>query len=130
MNEEKYLIKKYPNRRLYDTRSSHYITLKDVKNMIRTGEDILVQDVKTGRDLTRDIIVQILTEQESEESPLFTTEMLKQFIRIQSPEKRDLFTLFLQEHMQWHSDQPLPGRAQEGEDSIESKSFFPVGCCG
>jgi polyhydroxyalkanoate synthesis repressor PhaR len=74
-------LKKYPNRRLYDTRTSSYITLADVKRMVLSGEDFEVRDAKTGEDLTRSILLQIILEEESGGVPMFSTEMLAQIIR-------------------------------------------------
>jgi polyhydroxyalkanoate synthesis repressor PhaR len=75
------ILKKYPNRRLYDTRNSSYITLADVKQMVLAGEDFEVRDAKTGDDLTRSILLQIILEEESGGVPMFSTRMLSQIIR-------------------------------------------------
>ena len=75
------VLKKYPNRRLYDTQSSSYITLADVKTMVLGGEDFEVRDAKDGSDLTRSILLQIILEEESGGVPMFSTEMLSQIIR-------------------------------------------------
>ena len=74
-------LKKYPNRRLYDTQTSSYITLTDVKRMVLSGEPFEVRDAKTGDDLTRSILLQIILEEESGGVPMFTTPMLAQIIR-------------------------------------------------
>lgn len=74
-------LKKYPNRRLYDTRSSSYITLADVKRMVLSGEEFEVRDAKTGEDLTRSILLQIILEEESGGVPMFSTSMLANIIR-------------------------------------------------
>ncbi len=65
------LIKKYPNRRLYDTRTSSYITLVDVRDLVLEHEEFQVVDAKTGDDLTRSILLQIILEEESAGIPLF-----------------------------------------------------------
>jgi polyhydroxyalkanoate synthesis repressor PhaR len=75
------VLKKYPNRRLYDTQSSSYITLADVKQMVLGGEDFEVRDAKDGSDLTRSILLQIILEEESGGVPMFSTETLAQIIR-------------------------------------------------
>src|SRR3954463_14348305 len=75
------LIKKYPNRRLYDTRTSSYITLADVKQMVLKQDDFQVVDAKSGDDLTRQILLQIILEEESAGSPLFSSDLLSQLIR-------------------------------------------------
>lgn len=75
------LIKKYPNRRLYDTRTSTYITLVDVKELVLGHEEFQVLDAKTGEDLTRSILLQIILEEESGGMPMFTSDLLAQMIR-------------------------------------------------
>jgi polyhydroxyalkanoate synthesis repressor PhaR len=75
------LIKKYPNRRLYDTKTSAYITLNDIKNIVLSLENFKVVDAKTDEDLTRSILLQIIIEEEAAGVPLFTTELLSQVIR-------------------------------------------------
>ena len=75
------VLKKYPNRRLYDTRTSSYITLADVKQMVLAAEDFQVRDAKTAEDLTRSILLQIILEEESGGVPMFSTESLAQIIR-------------------------------------------------
>lgn len=81
MSEPSRLIKKYPNRRLYDTKTSAYITLSDVKDLVLRVEDFKVVDAKTGDDLTRSILLQIILEEETCGVPLFTTDILSQMIR-------------------------------------------------
>jgi polyhydroxyalkanoate synthesis repressor PhaR len=75
------LIKKYPNRRLYDTKTSSYITLADVKQMVLKQEDFQVVDAKSGEELTRQILLQIILEEESGGVPMFTSDLLSQMIR-------------------------------------------------
>ena len=75
------VIKKYPNRRLYDTANSGYITLADVKQMVLDFVDFQVIDAKTGDNLTRSILLQIILEEESAGMPMFSSEMLSQMIR-------------------------------------------------
>lgn len=74
-------IKKYPNRRLYDTANSGYITLADVKQMVLDQIDFQVVDAKSGEDLTRAILLQIILEEESGGVPMFSTQALAQIIR-------------------------------------------------
>jgi polyhydroxyalkanoate synthesis repressor PhaR len=81
MTEPSRLIKKYPNRRLYDTKTSAYITLTDVRDLVLSTENFKVLDAKTGEDLTRSILLQIILEEESAGVPLFTTDLLSQMIR-------------------------------------------------
>ena len=75
------IIKKYPNRRLYDTETSAYITLAEVKDLVLGYKDFQVQDAKTGGDLTRAILLQIILEEESGGVPMFSTDMLANIIR-------------------------------------------------
>src|SRR5215472_5733086 len=75
------IIKKYPNRRLYDTETSAYITLAEVKDLVLGYKDFQVQDAKTGEDLTRAILLQIILEEESGGVPMFSTDMLANIIR-------------------------------------------------
>ncbi len=75
------VIKKYPNRRLYDTVESKYITLADVRTLVLAGIEFYVSDQKTGEDITRSILLQIITEEEDHGEPLFTTHALLRIIR-------------------------------------------------
>ena len=75
------IIKKYPNRRLYDTDTSTYITLSEVKQLVMDSEVFVVRDAKTGEDLTRSILLQIILEEESNETPMFTAPVLASVIR-------------------------------------------------
>jgi polyhydroxyalkanoate synthesis repressor PhaR len=81
MNKSLRVIKKYPNRRLYDTANSGYITLADVKQMVLEHNQFQVIDAKSGDDLTRSILLQIILEEESAGLPMFSSEMLAQMIR-------------------------------------------------
>ena len=75
------LIKKYPNRRLYDTKTSSYITLADVKQMVLKNEEFQVVDAKSNEDLSRQILLQIILEEESGGMPMFSSDLLSQMIR-------------------------------------------------
>jgi polyhydroxyalkanoate synthesis repressor PhaR len=75
------IIKKYPNRRLYDTETSAYITLAEVKELVLGYKDFQVQDAKSGEDLTRSILLQIILEEESGGVPMFSSDMLANIIR-------------------------------------------------
>lgn len=93
------VIKKYPNRRLYDTERSAYITLNEVHQIVRGGEDFKVIDANSGEDITRSILVQIITEQEGGDRPLFSTEMLTKFIRFYDDAAQDMFGTFLEQNL-------------------------------
>ena len=75
------VIKKYPNRRLYDTEESRYITLADVKNLVISKIEFLVIDKKSGDDITRSILLQVISEQEQHGEPIMSQDFLSQLIR-------------------------------------------------
>lgn len=79
------LIKKYPNRRLYDTRASSFVTLADIERLVFRGEDFLIADAKSGEDLTRSVLLQIVLEEEGER-PMLSSELLASMIRMHCPE--------------------------------------------
>lgn len=93
------IIKKYPNRRLYDTESSHYITLTDVRDLVLQGEQIKVLDAKADEDLTRPILLQIMLEEEAAGEPLFSANMLAQIIRFYGGTMQGLFARYLEESL-------------------------------
>ena len=94
---DKRIIKKYPNRRLYDTQDSKYITLEDVKKLVLDGQEFVIKDVKTEEDLTRSILLQIITEQEHEGEPLFTTDSLSHIIRLYGDSVQSVAKDYLQQ---------------------------------
>jgi polyhydroxyalkanoate synthesis repressor PhaR len=99
------IIKKYPNRRLYDTEKSAYIKLAEVHELIKKGEDFKVVDANSGDDITRSILIQIIIEQESGDKPIFTAEMLTNFIRSYDEATHGLFGEFLEKNLQFFADQ-------------------------
>ena len=104
-------LKKYPNRRLYDTRTSSYITLADVKLMVLGGEVFEVRDAKTGEDLTRSILLQIILEEESGGVPMFSSPMLAQIIRFYGHAMQGLMGSYLEKNIQTFTE--LQGRFAE-----------------
>jgi polyhydroxyalkanoate synthesis repressor PhaR len=94
------ILKKYPNRRLYDTRTSSYITLADVKQMVLGGENFVVRDAKTGEDLTRSILLQIILEEETAGVPMFSTQMLASIIRFYGHAMQGLMGSYLEKNLQ------------------------------
>jgi len=90
------IIKKYPNRRLYDTDRSKYITLEDVKKLAIEGIEFCVKDVKSEEDLTRNILLQIIAEQEHNGEPLFSTQALTQLIRCYGQSYQNVISDYLQ----------------------------------
>jgi polyhydroxyalkanoate synthesis repressor PhaR len=99
------IIKKYPNRRLYDTEKSTYITVQDVLVLIRANVEFKVVDSESGDDITRTVLIQIITEQENGQSPIFTTDMLMRFIRVYNDEAQNLFGEFLEKNIRLFTDQ-------------------------
>jgi polyhydroxyalkanoate synthesis repressor PhaR len=79
-NATKRVIKKYPNRRLYDTNESKYVTLSDMRKLVLDEIPFCVIDKKTGEDITRNILLQIIVEQEETSDPIFSTDVLQQMI--------------------------------------------------
>jgi polyhydroxyalkanoate synthesis repressor PhaR len=98
------ILKKYPNRRLYDTQLSSYITLADVKAMVLTGESFEVRDAKTAEDLTRSILLQIILEEESGGVPIFSTAMLSQLIRFYGHAMQGMMGSYLEKNLQTFTD--------------------------
>jgi polyhydroxyalkanoate synthesis repressor PhaR len=94
------LIKKYPNRRLYDTRTSSYITLADVKELVLKHEQFQVVDAKSGEDLTRSILLQIILEEEAGGMPMFTSDLLSQLIRFYGNAMQGMVGNYLEKNMQ------------------------------
>lgn len=94
------LIKKYPNRRLYDTRTSSYITLVDVKELVLAHEGFQVVDAKSAEDLTRSILLQIILEEESGGMPIFTAKMLSQIIRFYGHALQGVMGSYLEKNIQ------------------------------
>ena len=93
-------IKKYPNRRLYDTANSGYITLADVKQMVLEGIDFRVVDAKTSEDLTRSILLQIILDEESGGMPMFSSEMLAQMIRFYGTAQQTIIGQYIEQNVQ------------------------------
>ena len=99
------LIKKYPNRRLYDTKTSSYITLADVKQMVHRQEDFQVVDAKSGDDLTRAILLQIILEEESTGGlPMFSSDLLSQLIRFYGNAMQGLMGSYLEKNIRAFHD--------------------------
>lgn len=98
------ILKKYPNRRLYDTQTSSYITLADVKRMVLEGLDFEVHDAKTQEDLTRSILLQIILEEETGGVPMFSTSSLAQIIRFYGHAMQGVMGGLLERQMQAFTD--------------------------
>lgn len=94
------VLKKYPNRRLYDTQASAYVTLADVKTMVLAGESFEVRDAKSGEDITRSILLQIILEEETAGVPMFSTQMLEQIIRFYGQAMQGVLQDYLAKNLQ------------------------------
>ena len=94
------LIKKYPNRRLYDTKTSSYITLADVKQMVQKNEDFQVLDAKTNEDLSRQILLQIILDEESGGMPMFSSDLLSQMIRSYGSAMQGFMGTYLEKNLE------------------------------
>jgi polyhydroxyalkanoate synthesis repressor PhaR len=105
------LIKKYPNRRLYDTQTSSYITLADVKELVLKHETFQVVDAKSGEDLTRSILLQIILDEEQEGQSLFSHDVLTQFIRSYGSTMQGMMGSYLERNVQ--AFQEIQSRIQE-----------------
>ena len=99
MSDSPRIIKKYPNRRLYDTANSGYITLVDVKQMVLESVDFRVVDAKTGDDLTRTILLQIILEEEAGGMPMFSSEMLAQMIRFYGSAQQTIIGSYIEQNV-------------------------------
>lgn len=98
------VLKKYPNRRLYDTQASAYVTLADVKAMVLAGESFEVRDAKSGDDITRAILLQIILEEETAGAPMFSTPMLEQIIRFYGQAMQGMLQEYLAKNLQGFAD--------------------------
>ncbi len=111
------VLKKYPNRRLYDTQTSSYITLHDVKKMVLDGLAFEVLDAKTSEDLTRSILLQIILEEESGGVPMFSTESLSQMIRFYGHAMQGVMGAMFEKNLQTFAD-------MQAQFVQQSKGFF------
>lgn len=99
------IIKKYPNRRLYDTEISSYITLEDVRQLVLEHEEFCVQDAKSKRDITRSILLQIILEREEDGEPIFTEPVLKEVIRFYGDSLQGMMTSYLEKSLKLFVEQ-------------------------
>ncbi len=106
------VIKKYPNRRLYDTEISSYITIEDVRQLIIDGEEFEVRDARSGDDLTRQVLLQIIAEHEQDGEPLLSTQLLSQIIRFYGDSMQGFMGSYLERSMQLFLDQQHQFRSQ------------------
>ncbi|MBI3524061.1 MAG: polyhydroxyalkanoate synthesis repressor PhaR [Betaproteobacteria bacterium] len=106
------LIKKYPNRRLYDTRTSTYITLADVKELVLHHEEFQVVDVKSGEDLTRGVLLQIILEAEAGGAPMFSSDLLSQMIRFYGNAMQGMMGKYLEGNIKAFTDMQVKLKEQ------------------
>jgi len=118
------LIKKYPNRRLYDTKESRYITLDEVRQMVLAKTPFKVVDRQSGDDITRSILLQIIMEQESGGEPLFNADLLARFIRSSGEVAREGFSEYLETSLKFFAEQQDSLREQFGKTLTGSPMDF------
>jgi polyhydroxyalkanoate synthesis repressor PhaR len=118
---ESRIIKKYPNRRLYDTAESKYITLEDVRRLVRDKVDFSVRDAKTDEDLTRSILLQVIMEQEEKGEPILTEQLLSQIIRFYGDALQGATSSFLQRSLALFVEQQQRFR-QELESTVANNA--------
>jgi len=99
------VIRKYSNRRLYDPESSGHVTLDQVREMITSGERVRVEDAKTGEDITRSILLQIIVEREEAGRPLLSADLLEQLIRFYGGAMQEFFGNYLERSVAAFVDQ-------------------------
>lgn len=116
MPQQPRLIKKYPNRRLYDTESSAYITLSDVKKLVLEHVDFRVEDAKTREDLTRSILLLIIFEEEAAGVPMFSSDMLTQIIRFYGNAMQGMMGAFLEKNV--HTFMDIQKRMQDQSQQL------------
>jgi polyhydroxyalkanoate synthesis repressor PhaR len=108
------VIKKYPNRRLYDTEISSYITIEDVRQLIVDGEAFEVRDARTCEDLTRPVLMQIIAEHEQNGEPMLSTQLLGQIIRFYGDSLQGVMGSYLERSVQLFLEQQPQLRQQLG----------------
>jgi polyhydroxyalkanoate synthesis repressor PhaR len=114
------IIKKYPNRRLYDTEVSRYITLEDVRDLVMDGADFKVLDTSNNEDITRAILLQIMLEEESGGAPLFSASMLAQIIRFYGGTLQGLFSKYMEESLDLFARQQHQIRDAWGDNPFDA----------
>lgn len=118
------LIKKYPNRRLYDTQTSSYITLADVKQLVLGNEQFTVVDAKSDEDLTRSILLQIILEEEANGQPMFSSAALAQIIRYYGHAMQGMMGSYLEKNIQVFID--IQNKLTENSKGVnDDKPFSP-----
>lgn len=119
------IIKKYPNRRLYDTETSTYITLAEVKQFVLEYQAFQVQDARTGEDLTRSILLQIILEEESGGVPMFSADMLANIIRYYGHSMQGLMGNYLERSIHAFAEAQKQFQDQAGKVYGQIPAFTP-----
>jgi polyhydroxyalkanoate synthesis repressor PhaR len=121
------VVKKYANRRLYNTESSSYITLDNLADMVRLGRDFVVYDAKTGEDITRSVLTQIIVEEEGKGRSLLPTTFLRQLIGFYGDQMQSLVPRFLEQAMGAFAQQQEQMRAAMQKTMGTMGTIFPFG---
>ena len=116
------IIKKYPNRRLYDTQLSRYVTVADVRQLVMQGEEFRVVDSSDKEDITRSILLQIMLDEETGGEPLFSAKMLSQLIRFYGGSWQGMFTRYLEESLDLFAKQQQRMSQTMGDNPLEAMS--------
>ncbi len=114
------VIKKYPNRRLYDTVESRYITLADIRRLVMDRVDFVVIDKKSQEDITRSILLQVIAEQEHTGEPLLSQDFLAQVIRSYGSAMQSFVGSYLEQSLKLLSTQQQQLRGSMGSDASDS----------
>lgn len=122
---EPIIIKKYANRRLYNTETSSYVTLDHLADMIKGGEEFVVRDAKTSEDLTRAVLTQIIFEKETREKNMLPITFLRQLISLYGDSIQTMVPTYLQSAMEVLTRHQEQIRSACG-DRVESANFMPI----
>ena len=121
------VVKKYANRRLYNTESSSYITLDNLADMVRQGRDFVVYDAKTSEDITRSVLTQIIVEEEGKGRALLPTAFLRQLIGFYGDQMQSLVPRFLEQALGAFAEQQEQVRATMQKTMGSMGTLFPFG---
>ena len=116
MTDDVRVIKKYPNRRLYDTAISRYITLEEIRQLVIDEVKFVVIDKRTRQDITRNILLQVISEQEEGGNPLFRTQLLEQLIRFYGDSMQSTASHYLELSLQLFIE-----RSQQLKDQLRNR---------
>lgn len=112
-------IKKYPNRRLYDTVESRYITLADVRRLVTERVEFVVIDKKSDEDITRSILLQVIAEQEDGAAPIMSRDFLANVIRSYGGAQQSLVGSYLEQSLKLFTSQQRSAPRPAGEGEVE-----------